>query len=278
MSKTFKFVLNNWTEKEKEFFCNIDCTRIAFGEEVGDSGTPHLQGFVTFSRNYRITALKKLNNRCHWEIAKCLDWNYEIKELNNGGEVFIKDNRKSGHRTDLDDVVAAVKNGATVTELWEQHSKTMIRYHKGICEMKRVLNQRRVEIKFKLSDFSWEPINDWSKTQILWGLPGVGKTSFAIAHFENPLVVRHLDQLLQLSEEHDGIIFDDMDFRHLPRTTQIHLVDIELDSSIHCRYNCAVIPKNTKKIICTNELQGECIAIDDGAVKRRVTVTEVVKR
>jgi len=59
----YDFVINNYTETE---VCQVISTlrKIAkkggFGKEVGESGTPHLQGFVSLKRKLRITALTKL--------------------------------------------------------------------------------------------------------------------------------------------------------------------------------------------------------------------------
>jgi len=53
---------------------------------------------------------------------------------------------------------------------------------------------------------------------------------------------------------------------------EIHILDMTKDRSIHCRYQCASIPKGTKKIFTTNETDGACCLIEDGAIKRRVDI------
>ena len=40
-----------------------------YGEEVGEKGTPHYQGFICFKNLKRITQLKEINSRAHWEAA-----------------------------------------------------------------------------------------------------------------------------------------------------------------------------------------------------------------
>lgn len=41
-----------------------------FGDEVGDNGTAHVQGFVVFKAVKRLSFLKKLLARAHWERAR----------------------------------------------------------------------------------------------------------------------------------------------------------------------------------------------------------------
>lgn len=43
---------------------------LIIGKEFGDSGTPHLQGFVQFCSKKSLVGLKKFNPRIHWEATK----------------------------------------------------------------------------------------------------------------------------------------------------------------------------------------------------------------
>lgn len=61
-SKNWVFTLNNYTADEMS---ELEVTRpevsyIVFAEEVGESGTPHLQGYVEFTKNMRMAGIKKL--------------------------------------------------------------------------------------------------------------------------------------------------------------------------------------------------------------------------
>lgn len=109
-------------------------------------------------------------------------------------------------------------------------------------------------------------------TTVLVGPSGCGKSTWAKRVAPKPaLWVNHLDDLKKLSKEHKSIIFDDMDFKHLPRTTQIYLVDQDDVRTIHCRHSNAQIPKNMPKIFTCNEYP----LIDDDAIRRRITVFRV---
>jgi len=70
-SKNFCFTLNNYSEEELESVSKWDCKYLIVGKEVGESGTPHLQGFIVFKETRTLSVLKKkLSDRAHWEIMR----------------------------------------------------------------------------------------------------------------------------------------------------------------------------------------------------------------
>jgi len=105
---------------------------------------------------------------------------------------------------------------------------------------------------------------------VLWGDSGAGKTTLARVLLPKALIVSHMDDLCNYTVKHDGIIFDDMSFTHIPREAQIHLVDNDLPRSIHCRYRTASIPAMTKKIFTTNTEGGHIFILPDLAIERRI--------
>lgn len=64
LSKYWVFTLNNYSDSELVNLNTIhgheDVSYIVFGKEVGESGTPHLQGYVEFSRRLRLNQVKDL--------------------------------------------------------------------------------------------------------------------------------------------------------------------------------------------------------------------------
>jgi len=65
MSRCFIYTLNNPTEDEKTRVKAIDCKYHVYGEEIGESGTPHLQGYLIMNKAVRFAAIRKLMPRAY---------------------------------------------------------------------------------------------------------------------------------------------------------------------------------------------------------------------
>ena len=134
--------------------------------------------------------------------------------------------------------------------------------------------RKREPYKHKYPEAEWtipsfQECND--RCVFIRGPSGSGKTQWAIHQFENPLIVRHLDKLSEFDPAvHDGIVFDDMSFAHLPRESVIALVDWEEESDVHIRYRTVSIPAYTKKIFTSNKEFEDVFPGDGfGAIRRR---------
>lgn len=129
------------------------------------------------------------------------------------------------------------------------------------------------------STFS-RPFLETSFNWLVTGKPGTGKTQYALAHFEKPCLISHIDDLKNITDETDGLVFDDMSFRQYPAGSIIHLLDREVTRTIHARYFNAVIPANIPKIFTNNRddiFVPEKGASDDeqAAINRRYKVLRV---
>jgi len=111
------------------------------------------------------------------------------------------------------------------------------------------------------------------KSTVVIGLSGTGKSTWAKRVCPKPaLWCTHVDDLKRLTNYHKCVIFDDMDFKHLPRTTQIYLVDQDDHRTIHCRNTNATIPKTMPKIFTANEFP----FILDPAIERRIELINIL--
>ncbi|AKV62262.1 putative replication initiation protein [Rakkovirus canuewis] len=91
--KRWCFTLNNYTEAEKDVvvagLIGKEPVFAKVGAEVGDSGTPHLQGFVHLKERESLGGVKKiLGNRCHLEMARGTD--IENDEYVSKGSIVVE--------------------------------------------------------------------------------------------------------------------------------------------------------------------------------------------
>ncbi len=283
-SKYWCFTLNNYTNQDKtkieHLFNEGKYTYCIYGEEVGEQGTPHLQGYIEFSRRKRMQYVKRLiSQRIHLESRRGSAEQAAEYCRKEGASTEYGDISESnqGKRSDLDSAVQAIRDGSTIAELWENHTTTMVRFRGGLGVAMSYLAPVEEHKGYDLDSFNFHPLEmDLTKSIILWGDSGVRKTSYVISRWPRILMISHLDQLVNYCPtRHEGILFDDMDFRHLPRTSQIHIVDQAFDRHIHVRYQTALIPKNTLKIFTTNEREGD-IFLQDNAIERRINKIEIL--
>lgn len=94
LAKRWCFTLNNYTEDEcKRITERLTCENPVFakvGKEVGDNGTPHLQGFVHLARKVRLTGLKSLlGDRIHAEVSRGTDQQND-KYCSKGGSILVE--------------------------------------------------------------------------------------------------------------------------------------------------------------------------------------------
>lgn len=249
-------------------------------KEKSKDGKVHWQAWCQFKKRVRFAGVTKLfpSEQWHHEVVKDVKAmkTYVSKEESRVGDSFVEfgEHTEKGKATawqDLADSVLAKE--ATKRSLWVDHHAVMSTRFKAAYEMMSVLNATADVAEYKLESFDWEPITDWSKSVVLWGDSQIGKTQFALAHFEHPLMVSHIDKLATFDPRmHDGIVFDDMSFGHTPRSAQIHLVDINNSREIHVRYVYASIPAHTKKIFTTNVEEGAIFNMGDDAITNRLRV------
>lgn len=281
-SKSFFLTYKTHIDKEKlcEFLCGLKpklvCERFIAAHETADEKNPyfHTHVYIKFSGKFdseqcRIFDFPTEGGAIHpnikipyGTITKMLK--YLAKEdpanihlLKEAGGAFIG-NRVSDFTSEKELLCGIEMKPTDVSG-----------YLKAFHIMKT--QEEKFTHQYPLENFS-EPLMDWDfKCVFLQGSSGWGKTQWALWHFSNPLLVGHLDELRKFKKDvHDGIVFDDMSLKHLPRETVIQIVDWDEDRAIHGRNVNAHIPKHTKKIFVTNKNWDEYMPEDSfGAIRRR---------
>lgn len=138
LAKHWQFTLNNYTDDE---LAKIDalgasaaCDYLIYGKEVSSTGTPHLQGHVSFAARKRLTAVKNaVAGRAHFEVVRLLQRHIDYCKKDGCYREFgsppIREVSGSGQRNDLADFRATVASGVFGSpELREKHPDVMARY------------------------------------------------------------------------------------------------------------------------------------------------------
>jgi len=254
-------------------------------ERNGEGGSEHWQAWAQFKGVQRQTAVQKMFPG--WHVEPCAGTEAQNEQycqktatqtgpFESFGQFTVQ-----GRAGTYDECCRAAKGGMTEFELWDKFYCVMVRHHKGILRGQEVLTRVPVRPKFTLESFPWPPITDWTKSHLLVGPSGIGKTEFAIAHFANPLFVRERQELADFQAGfHDGIVFDDFRiFNNLngrgdwTAEKQIHLLDVTRPTTVRVLYGKKTIPAETKKIFTHNER--DVFDFSHEAIRRRVTVTKL---
>lgn len=150
-SKNWCFTINNYTEETELLLSGLknSVVYLIFGREVGDQGTPHLQGFVSYPSRKTLSAVTRSLGGAHCSIAKHIT--ASIRYCKKDGD-FVEfgeppQDYRQGKRTDLEDFKDDVKGGITDwATLMEEHSNVIARYHKFASEYVR-LHSHEPEVK-----------------------------------------------------------------------------------------------------------------------------------
>lgn len=90
------------------------------------------------------------------------------------------------------------------------------------------------------------PLLHWPKefVMLICGITSLGRTEFALSHFDKPLRVRQMDDLIQFDPlAYDGLVFDNMDFRKLSFERRKALVERRSRSAIIIGNSIIFIPQ-----------------------------------
>lgn len=131
IARNWCFTLNNYTEDEIQQIESLHPTSasyLCFGKETGKEGTPHLQGYVQLSTKKTLASVKKLIPRAHLEVAKGSPAQNKLYCSKEGDFREYGSETCKGTRNDLESAKEAIRSGATLKQLREEHSEVMAKY------------------------------------------------------------------------------------------------------------------------------------------------------
>ncbi len=207
------YTLNNYTPEQVTSLQSLDCTYHIFGKEVGESKTPHLQGFIHFPNARSFNAIRKDLFHAHIEPRRGTPEQASTYCKKDDKDAFEKGTiPQPGRRTDLESLVKDLRDNyeGNATAMLISEPQRTARLFKFVDRIAPALQKKR----------------DWKMNVIwLWGPTSTGKshwthTTYPDAYWKN------MDE--DFWEDYDGqdcVVLDDIRGHHMKYTTLLRLFD-----------------------------------------------------
>ena len=136
IGKNWCFTINNYNDDDINGLKEIDCKYIICGIETGDSGTPHIQGYVNFQTDKSLKQLSKHIPRGH--LTKCKgNAQHNITYCSKDNNILYTKGTppQQGRRKDLEEVKNDILEGKTTSEdiaindpmIYHQYARTLMK-------------------------------------------------------------------------------------------------------------------------------------------------------
>lgn len=160
------FTWNNYDEQSieyfREYFETGKAVYIVIGKEVGESGTPHLQGCIFLKNAISMRGLRKIfGSGLHWEVTRREKASIDYCKKDGDYVEFGEYNNAPGKRNDLEEGCKSLLSHRSITRFKSEHPTLWVKYPRGFS----TLLERPTRCP---SEF---PIVQW-----VYGPTGVGKT------------------------------------------------------------------------------------------------------
>lgn len=164
MARVRNWCFTSFEKLDWEALIGEETTYIIVGEEIcPDTGRKHWQGYAEFSKQNRLSALKKLwkNDKIHWEPRRGSQEEAIKYCMKDGKFAEYGEKKEQGKRTDMTAVREMIQDGFTNAEI-----ATMATSWQAINSTQ------------KLREMLIEPRDDDVKPKVYWfyGPTGIGKT------------------------------------------------------------------------------------------------------
>lgn len=192
-SRTWCLTINNYTEDDIETLKGLTTEYIIVGDEIGETGTPHLQ--VYFRKKWQTTFkfVKKKFPTAHIEPARRgdsvnRDYCSKQKVIYESGEMCFQ-----GKRNDIELVREAIIEGDNMRSI--------------VLKATSIQSVRMAEIVLKYHEAkrNWKPNVQW-----FYGPTGTGKSFTASRLFPDAYVAMDTGHWWEGYDGHENVIIDDM--------------------------------------------------------------------
>lgn len=166
MTRAWCYTINNYSEEDIRRLQEVDAVRHVCGREVGENGTPHLQGYVRFQKPQRFSWWKNQFPRAHVEPrigSEKQASDYCKKEgdiiIDKGHDVDT--NRKySTVNDEIDDVIAEIEDGEKYGQIRNRHKRFFFRYKRNVIEY--MYDEKRLK-----ANPDYDPTDYMNRTNII---------------------------------------------------------------------------------------------------------------
>lgn len=207
-NRSWCFTINNYDENDIEACKALNYKYLCIGFEQGESGTPHIQGYVTMTSPTSFNSMKNKLKGAHLEVAKGNATQNRAYCIKDGEYYEDGDIPRQGKRKDIERVREMVLEGRTM---------------KDICMVATSYQSIRVAECFKKY---LEPQRDF-KTYVYWfyGPTGTGKSRCAMEMFPNAYWCMETNKWWEGYDAHETVIINDMRANFCTFGTLLNLLD-----------------------------------------------------
>lgn len=203
-AKRWVYTLNNPTNPI--LYNDLTMDYLIYGEEKGESGTYHHQGFVIFKNLKTLKNCKEIHNKCHWEVAagnnqQASDYCKKDGVFHEFG-ILPEDPHKRGGKATQDKwrfIVDSAKAG-NLDAISDSHPKQFVGSY-------RTLKQIRVDYTPEFADLP-DVCGVW-----YYGLSNAGKSTRARKDFPS-YYSKAVNKWFDGYQDQDAVIIDDLDKTH----------------------------------------------------------------
>lgn len=203
-AKHWCFTLNNPTVTVQEFVENVrqalgeHLQYLCVGNEVGESGTHHFQGYLSLAERRRLSYVRdRVSDQAHWEVSRGTPAQASDYCKKDGDFVEFGELPSTGPQKRAQQFKSAY-DLAKAQKVTEVDPEFQIKYFNSLN---------------RIADRELSVVNDLGKTAGLWiwGPPGAGKTKWVLDHYRESLYHKLPNKWWDHYKGEENVLLDDLD-------------------------------------------------------------------